>query len=209
MFAARADQHRGHALIVEHPLFADGRREAEVGELPERARRTGIPPGLVLDRIGDGALQRERRRAETVGVGHDERAAQMGAGEVAEHDRGVEGAVQPGCFEAFGERRRTGITAAAAGRRDEHDRALGLPRGEHAGELEQRAVPDSSPAGARGRGVAMGEHTIGAALVEPGRTAITVLSRRCPSIVCPSTWRTCTEKPPPAVPPRPRSVEAM
>jgi hypothetical protein len=68
-------------------------------------------------------------------------AAELGAGEVAEHDRRVEGAMHAGRFERLGQRGSPGVAAAAARGRDEHDRALGLARGEHPRELEQGGGP--------------------------------------------------------------------
>src|SRR5439155_20784380 len=70
------------------------------------------------------------------------------------------------------------------------------------------AVPDSSaralgPAASRWARIATG-----AALVAPGRSAITVLSVRWPSIVCALKLRLRTVKPPPAVPPTPSRSRA-
>ena len=53
--------------------------------------------------------------------------------------------------------RRPGVAAAAAARRCEHDRALGLARGEHARELQQRGGARQFRDRSRRRGVAVGE----------------------------------------------------
>ena len=70
------------------------------------------------------------------------------------------------------------------------------------------AVPDSSAIAPGAAASRWARITIGAALVEPGRWATTVLRARSPSIVCAWKWYVRTEKPPPAVPPRASSSPA-
>ena len=187
------------------PCSPTRERKREVRELSEHARRPRVRARLVGDRVGDRALELQRRRAEAVGeAARTMRPARAGAGEVAEHDRRVEPGRRAGPgtsarASCFGPR----VAAAPAAGRDEHDRALRLACREHPGELEQRR-------GARQLGLRAGAAasrwatiTIGVASVEPGRSAMTVVSGRLPSIVCPSKCWTWTEKPPPAVPPEP------
>ena len=70
------------------------------------------------------------------------------------------------------------------------------------------AVAESSPRAPAPAASRWATITIGVAVVEPGRSAITVSRRRSPSIVCPEVWSTWTVNPPPAVPPSPRRAEA-
>ena len=89
------------------------------------------------------------------------------------------------CSFAAARRLRARVAAAAAAGRDEHDRPLGLARGEHARKLEQRRRPRQFGLGAATRRASRWARiTIGAAPVEPGRCAITVVERAPPSIVC-------------------------
>ena len=104
------------------------------------------------DGVADRALQGQRRGAQSVRIRHHHGLALVRCGQVAEHDRRVEGPPSVG-----GEVRRTGIAAAAPAGRDEHDRALGLARGKHARELQQRGRAGQLRACARARGVAVGE----------------------------------------------------
>ncbi len=178
----------GMPPAFEHALFADGQREGQVRELPERARRTRVDAGLLGDRRVDGALELERRGAEAVGERHDERLARARAGEVAEHDRRVERPVQPSAGGAAD--RGSSIAAARPRRRrcrrsSRRARSCAWSRARRTrapapAARPSRTVPPPSPS--RRRRGARGSRSA-AALVEPGRCATTVLSERSPSIV--------------------------
>ena len=78
-FAGRLDEHRGHALRLEHALFARpraGTSGARAGRARWARRDPSRTPG---DRVRDGALQQQRGRAEAVGEGHDQRPPRSGA----------------------------------------------------------------------------------------------------------------------------------
>ena len=137
-FAADLDEHGGKPMGVERALLAHGERETQGGRAgrsrwgrpgpsraPGRSRRR---PCAAAEAVRSRSRPRRARRRA---------CAHARAGEVAEHDRRVERARRRVSREVG----RARVTAAAAARRHEDDRAPGLARGEHARELEQRRRP--------------------------------------------------------------------
>ncbi len=87
------------------------------------------------------------------------------------------------------------VAAAAAAGGDEHDRAARLALGEDARELEQGGGARELRRRARLGGVAMGDDHDRAHAGGAGRSAMTVVSVRVPSIVAAWIWRVLTWKP--------------
>ena len=138
-FAVAWTSTAGSPCASSTPCSPTRQREHQVGQLPERARRAGIDAASLGDRVGDRPLQLQGRRAERRrSRGPRTGAARARAGEVAEHDGGVERAVDAGRVEAAISSRGAAVAAAAAAGRDQDDRPLRLPRGEDARQLEQR-----------------------------------------------------------------------
>ncbi len=99
---------------------------------PSALGAPGFDPRLILDRVLHGPRQHQRRRALTVGEGDHHRPAQHRPPEVSEHDRRVEP-----MGKLVAQLADPGVAPAATTGGGEHDRALGVPGGEHTGEFQQ------------------------------------------------------------------------
>ncbi len=142
----------GSPCGVERALLARGERKREMGELADHAGRARIGAELLGDRAGDRSLKLDRRRAEAVRIGHEERLALVRPRDVAKHEGRVERTAVVG-----DEVGRARIAAAAAARRYEDDSAPGLARGEHACKLDKRRRPGELGRRAPAGGVAVGD----------------------------------------------------
>ena len=154
------------ARRVERALFAHGERKREVRELAEHAR---------AHRVGARLAARSRRRpCAAAAAGAEPKPSEYGTtkglrSRAPARSPSTIAASNGPCTLRRRSRRAPGVAAAATARRDEHDRALGLARGEHARELEQRGGTDSSASRTARRASRWARITIGVALVEPGR----------------------------------------
>ena len=202
-FARDLHEHGRDAGGVQRALLADGQRERQMGELAERAR-----------------ARRVRTRSRWVIASASVRCSCSGA-EPKPSEKGTTNGLRS-CAPA----RSPSTIAASSGPRGRRRRSpprrrrrrcrrwsrrarscAGLARGEHARQLEQRGrAGQLGPRAARGR-VAVGEdHDRRRVRSSPAaaRSPWSACARRRSS--APRSWRVCTEKPPPAVPPSPSSV---
>jgi hypothetical protein len=125
-------EHRGKIARYEFPLLARREREGLPRELRERARLAWAQAALEAQRALDRVPQLERGEAVAVGPRHDHRAAQPIAGQVTEHEDGIDVAAQ--VPRDIGRAR---VPGAAAARRGEDQRLAQRPPAKDARELDQ------------------------------------------------------------------------
>ena len=160
--ARRLQQHRGQPCARRLALLGDRQRQRPPRPLADRARAARLRAGLAPDRRLERAPDRHRRRPLAVRPRHDPRLVDAAAGEVAEHDRGVDRPVG-----GLGERARARGARAPARGRDEHERGGQLAHLEQPRHLHQRRGAGQLGERRRAERVAVGHHD-DAVTGEPG-----------------------------------------
>ena len=132
--AGGLQQHGGQPAAGRLALLGDGQRQRAPRPLADRARAARLDADLAPDRALERAPDAHRGGVLAVGPRDDPRLVGLAAGDVAEHDRGVDRAVG-----ALRERARARRAGAAARGRDEHERRGQVADLEHAARA--RAAP--------------------------------------------------------------------